>query len=628
MKAVVSSIALLLCCTAAPSQAQQSDFQLLGRYRGWGGLVASAVAPGHEPGSERMYASFLYNENTIDVISVDPETGATDIFHSPIQGDFGARNMAVGPDGNIYLGTLPHAHFLKLDRVAGKLIDLGQPSPGEQYIWDVTFGQDKKLYGATYPGCKLVRYDPATGKLEDLGRLDSTEQYARWIAASDDGFIYIGIGTTKANIAAFNVRTGQHREILPTDAAAVGTAKVFRAVDGNVYGTVGQQVFRLANGTATEWQDKAPAAVDLHKLRDGRVAKLVEATQSITVTDPKTHAETTHKVGYDGNELALFRVTFGPDGMLYGSAILPIHFVRVDTQQHIEHLVNLGGGEIYSMLSHDGKLLMGAYAGIAPLMVYTPGKPLRPAADGNPALVNFSGAEGEWRPEAMVEGSDHHVYIGAVPGYGQLEGPLLEWQPDFGTVQIDKDAVIKNQNISSLTTWRRLLVGGTTIYGGGGSHPVEKEARLFLWNTATHKLEFSAVPIAGAESITDLITAPNGLVYGIAGNQRPAMLQQEGPQHPPLTLFVFDPAKKSVLATRPLPFTNAIYNSVAAGSDAAIWGLAEDGIFRIDTKANDAALVAHSPEKITGGFDIRDGDIYFVSGPAVYRYKMQEGRSH
>src|SRR6185437_6189103 len=123
------ALLLLLCVAPVCAQTPQSgSFQLLGRYRGWGGLVASAVAPGREPGSERLYASFLYNDSTIDVIAVDPGTGAAQVFHSPIAGDFGARNMAVGPDGNVFLGTLPHAHFLKLDRHLGKLIDLGQPS--------------------------------------------------------------------------------------------------------------------------------------------------------------------------------------------------------------------------------------------------------------------------------------------------------------------------------------------------------------------------------------------------------------------------------------------------------------------------------------------------------------------
>lgn len=621
----------ILFLYAATSYAQSSGkFELLARYRGLGGLVASIVAPGKEPGTERLYASFLYNDNTIDVIAVNPDTGAADVFHSPIQGDFGARNIAMGPDGNVYLGTLPNAHFLKLDRAQGKLIDLGQPSPGEQYIWDVAFGPDNKLYGVTYPGCKLVRYDPASGKLEDLGKLDPTEQYGRWVVGGHDGFVYAGIGTSKANIAAYNVRTGEHHEILPADAQTTGTAKVYRGVDGNIYGAMGQRLFRLENGTAVELKSgETVAAAPQNVLKDGRTVAITPANGTVTVTDPKTHAQTVHKLGYDGNSLQLFRVGFGPDGVLYGSAVLPIHFVRIDTQQHqVDDIGDLGGGEVYSFLNHDGKLLIGTYSGIAPLMSYTPGEPFHPDATGNPALLKFPGSEAEWRPLAMIDGPDGRVYVGAIAGYGELEQPLVAWRTQNNDFQLYKDiaaskGVIKDQSIASLTVWKQFIVGGTTIYGGGGSHPTQTSAKLFLWNTAANKLEFSTVPVPGAGDILDLIAAPNGLIYGIAGSQWPAMLQQQQTvPHAPLTLFVFDPQTRQVKATKPLPFADVIYNSVAIGKDGRIWGLAEDGIFTIDTKTNDATLVAHAPEKITGGFEIRDGAIYFISESAVYRYKM------
>ncbi len=153
------------------------NFELMAKYRGWGGRVASTVGPGPTPGSQRIYVSYLYFESTLEVVAIDPETGSTVVFKNPAKGEFGARNITVGPDGDIYLGTLTHAHFLKLDVKQGKLIDLGRPSPTEQYILDVAFGSDKRLYGSTYPSCKLVRYDPLTGRLSDLGRMDPTEEY-------------------------------------------------------------------------------------------------------------------------------------------------------------------------------------------------------------------------------------------------------------------------------------------------------------------------------------------------------------------------------------------------------------------------------------------------------------------
>lgn len=613
---VLAWMALGASVSAALAQSPQG-FELIAKYRGVGGLVASTIAPGAAPGSERLYASFLYDENTIDVISVDPMTGATRVFHSPIRGDFGARNIAVGPDGNVYLGTLPHAHFLKLDRRAGKLIDLGQPSPGEQYIWDVTFGSDQKLYGVTYPGCKLVRYDPGTGQLADLGRMDPTEAYGRWIVGDSDGLLYIGIGTTKANIAVYDTRTGEHHEILPADAQTVGTARVYRGADGNIYGSIGTHVFRLKDGAAEELKDvRTPPAAAPMRLRDGSVVSLADNANLITVSDPKTGTKVTHKVAYGGNVMPLFHIGFGPDDVLYGSSILPIHFVKIDVaRHHIEQIGNLGGGEVFSMLDHDGRLLMGAYSGMAPLMSYQPGAPFHPSADaGNPLLVSSKGVDSAWRPQALITGPDNRVYVGAMAGYGQLEEPLISWDTTSNTVALH-GGIARDQSVISLTTWKDFVVGGTSIQGGGGSHATQKEASLFLWNTKTEKMEFTVVPVPGAAMITDVIAAPNGLVYGIADD----------------VLFVFDPEGRKVILNQKLPFAMPVgrvsfapvaYNSVALDAGGQIWGLAEDGIFRIDTKANQVKLVARAPEKITGGFALHRGAIYFLCGASVYRYAL------
>jgi outer membrane protein assembly factor BamB len=577
---------------AAVAYAQTGGgFELLGRYKGLGALVASAVGPGAALGSERLYVSYLYLDHTIDVVGVDPDSGEFQVFPNPAAGEYGARCMVAGPDGNMYLGTLPGAHFLKLDTKAGTLIDLGRPSSTEQYIWDVAFGSDDRLYGATYPQSKLVRYDPATGKLEDLGRMDSKEQYAHYVAGSSDGFMYIGIGTSKANIAAYEIRTGEHREILPADAQVVGQAKVYRAQDGSVYGSVGARCFRLSGWTATEAK-AGPPGQSQNRLRDGRS---VEVLRNVVKTGTSEH-----RYEYAGNDLPLFRVGLGPDGALYGSSVLPIHLVKLDARGTLNELGDLGGGEIYSFLSRKDRLLLAAYAGVAPLMALNAAAPF---SVENPALVNFAGSDSGWRPQALINGPGAKVYIGSVAGYGKLGGPLSVWDPEQGTVQ-QYPHLIPDQSVVSLAVWKDRLVGGTTVAGGGGSYATQKEARLFLWNPATRQKEFDAVAVPGEKSITDLIAAPNGLVYGIAGSE----------------LFLFDPKSRTFKDRKELPFRSAIYNSVALGPDGRIWGLTADGIFAIDTRTDTVELIAKAPQKITGGFALQGNAVYFICGPAVYRY--------
>jgi len=570
-------------------------FELLAKYRGLGGMVASAVA------DDIAYISYLYIDNTIDVVAVNTKTGEFRVFENPAPTESGARTMAVGPDGNIYLGTLPGAHFLKLDVKAGKLIDLGRPSKTEQYIWEANFGPDGKLYGATYPQSKLVRYDPATGKLEDLGRMDPVEQYAHYVAGSD-GFVYVGIGTSKANIAAYEIATGEHREILPAEHQVVGQATVYLGQDGKVYGTVAGKRFRMSGWTATLIDSAAASPAKLpNTLRDGRVVEVAEG--ALKIRDPKSGAVTERKFGYEGNLLPLFRVQLAPDGELYGSSVLPIHFVKFDGAKHTsKNLGGLGGGEVYSFLSRKNQLLMAAYAGHAPLMAFEMGRPFE---TGNPKLVNFTGSDSGWRPQSMINGPNDRVYLGAMSGYGKLGGPLTVWDVEANTVE-QFHHLIPNQSVITLTAWKDRIVGGTNVGGGGGSHPTEKEAKLFIWDPKTKKKEFEMVPVEGAGVLNDFITAPNGLVYGTAGR----------------TLFVFDPETRTVKHRQELPFRGTIYSGVAMGPGGLIWGLAPEGIFTIDTKTNEVSLVARAPEKVTGGFALRGNEIYFISGPAVYRYTI------
>ncbi|HXE15172.1 MAG TPA: hypothetical protein VN633_23815 [Bryobacteraceae bacterium] len=612
----------LILLMASSSEAQ--GFRHVATYRGLGGLVASAVGPGQQPGTERLYLSYLYLDHTIDVVAVDPTTGQYEVFPNPAPGESGARCMTVGPDGNVYLGTLPHAHFLKLDVKAGKLIDLGRPSQTEQYIWDVAFGHDGKLYGATYPQSKLVRYDPVSGAMEDLGRMDPVEQYAHFIAGSDDGFIYTGIGTSKANIAAYEVATGRHREILPAKVQKVGQASVYKGTDGNVYGKLGNDYFRLRGWTATPIaKNQAAPPFPSNQLKDGRTVSA--AGHTIRVTTPSTGKVSEQTFGYPGNLLNVFRIGAGPEGQIYGSSILPIHFLRLNEHDGtLSDLGHLGGGEIYSFLAHDRRLLAAAYAGVAPLMDFDPAKPFQASGDEkNPALIDFENSDEGWRPQAMIEGPDGNVFIGAVSGYGKLGGPLVVWNVASAKA-VQYPNLVQDQSVVTLTRWKDLIAGATTIGGGGGSHPTENEAKLFLWDPKTHRKVFETVPVAGAGTITDLIAAPNGLIYGVAGRAVAAVRVGKDattlPKGTQSVLFAFDPVRRKVSMQKVAPFSGVVYNSVKAGSDGKVWGLASTGIFVIDPKTNDISLVASSPTHITGGFAMLGKTIYFTSEAEVWSW--------
>lgn len=585
-----------------------ATFECLATFRQRGGVLAEIVGPGPEPGSERLYQSYIYTGNSLDIVAINPISGEAQVFASPVPGESGAWGLALGPDGNVYVGTLPHAHLFRLDPRRGVLEDIGRPSEGEQYIWQVTVGPDARLYGCTYPTARLVRFDPATGSSEDLGRLDAEEQYARSLATTDDGFVYVGIGTRHAGVVAFDIAGGSHRQILPEQHRNAGTASIHRGSDGQVYAQVAEHWFRLERWEALPFSAVEVAPVPArNQLRDGRLVETING--AVQLRRPDGEVETIGPLRYAGGLLSVFRLALGPDSRLYGSGVLPAHFFAVDPESGTQHYVGqVGGGEVYSMLPHGEQLLLAAYSGLAPLMRFDPRRPFAPgsSAESNPVLVTYPEQVSSWRPMAMIAGRQGDVYLGAVSGYGTLGGPLTIWNPTTDRLE-SFPHLIPDQSVVTLAMVGDLVAGGTSVGGGGGSRPTQSEARLFLWDPRSRQLLFETVPVASARDLTDLIPAPNGLLFGIADGA---------------TLFVFDCGASTIVHTALLPFRGVPYNSVALGPDGNIWGLANKGIFRIDPRTYEVRLMAEAPEPVTAGFALAGDRLYFACGASLWRYTL------
>ncbi len=594
---------LTLSIAAAPASA---NFSRLQSYQGIGSITAQTVGPGPAPGTERIYVSYIYYYNTFELVAVDPATGSHQVFPSPVDSEWGAWAVIAAPDGNVYVGTLPHAHLLRLNPRTGDFVDLGRPSDSEEYIWRLVVGADGKLYGGTYPSAKLVSFDPATSRMEDLGRMDPTEMYLREMGASSDGFIYGGIGFGQAHLMAYEIATGQHRDILPPEFHAPGVrALIHLGVDGRLYGHVNDQYFRLEGWNATPIPtNQMPREDSGSHLSDGRMTWVGDGDTTPRLTDLRTNTTTQVPTSYAGLPSTIFRLGRGPDGMLYGGTMMPTRLFEIDPRSGgLNELGAVGSGEVYSFLPVDRRLLMASYFGQdhAPLMVYEPG-----SGPGQVREVHYEGQQHDWRPEAMILGPNHRVYVGARAGYGRLGGPLTEWNPDTDEIQSFPD-LIEDQDVVSLASAGDLIVGGTTVIGGSGSHPTQSDARLFTFDPGSRRLLTQLVPVPGAQKVTDLVTAPDGLVYGLADRMP----------------FAFDPARGELawVSARPLD-GDPVFNSAAIGPDRHVWGLADTGIFRIDPVRQNAPIVAVGPERITAGFVLDGNNIFFASGSTVYRYQI------
>lgn len=578
-------------------------------------LMATAVGPDATGKKDLLYFDFAQTGATLLLVVVDPDTGEAKQYKSPIGA--GAWALIRGPDDCMYLGTWDGGYILKFDpKQAGKGIQVvGKPSQTETYIWQYAVGKDGKLYGCTYGQAKLISYDPKTGKMEDLGRMDETQMYTRSIACGPNGKIYTGVGFGKANVVVYDPATRQHKSILPEPYRKETVASVHQGADGNVYARCGNQTFRIDDETMVPIPaDKVVSPQGL-VLRDGRTVTVGEVTASsvtFTVAAPSRERQRVITFNYQGDGSIVFVVGVGPENKVYGSTAMPLEmFVYDPTTQQSKHLGNptVVNGEIYSFVTLRDKLYVCAYPG-SYLSVYDPKKPFKFGTNpgDNPRGYGYVG-DGHLRPRAMILGPDEKIYIGSLPPYGQLGGAMGVFDPVAEKVVENYRNLIPNQSIVALAYEPQsgLVFGGSSIAGGGGAVPSEKEAYFFAWDSKAKKKVIDFVPVAGDTAIVAMAAAV-GKIFAVS--------------RPSNTLFVYDPAQQKIVHTAKIEFGAVHDISLGLHKSGLLYGLAGNAVFTVDPRTYAVNKVAEYAGGITCGFALTDDAIYFGSGARLVRWRM------
>jgi outer membrane protein assembly factor BamB len=588
------------------AQAGGGKFESLGIPVRKGGLMGCIVGPNGR-GGEALYFNLNQIGGRLFLVQVDPDTSEARQFNAP-QGP-GAWALIAGPDEKIYLGTWDGGLILRFDpKQPDKGIEVvGKPSATEDYLWQFDTGKDGKLYACTYPNAKLVSFDPKTGVMEDLGRMHPTEMYARSLAVGPNGKVYVGIGTAKGDLVVFDPETRQHRSLLPEGlqgAKGWSTVGTSRRSDGQAYAEFGPNLMRLDDGTATIV--KSAPERRLPRLRDGReLAAFGRGTFSLK--DPHTGQVAARTFQYPGGAGdQLFTVGAGPSNCVYGSTVMPLEVFRFDPAVgRSEDLGEMPGGEVYSMLKHQQKLYLCYYGGSV-MSLYDPAKPFwkfGTTADCNP--VSFGGVgDGHLRPRAMIRGPGDLIYIGSEPPYGQLGGALGVWDPQQNKTIENYRHIITNQSIASLA-WEPksgLIFGGSANVGGGGSRPVEAEAKFFAFDPKQKKKVFESALVPGAAKYP-ATCAMNGKVFTTVGNK----------------LFQFDPQGMRVVKTVVLPGAQTEISLGQHGTGKMV-GLTSKGVYVVDVEMGELVHTAAAPVPVGCGFALMDDMVYFGSKAELWRY--------
>ena len=187
-------------------------------------------------------------------------------------------------------------------------------------------------------------------------------------------------------------------------------------------------------------------------------------------------------------------MALGPDGRIWTGGYLSGGNAAFDPDTgKSEQFRGLSQAEAITTVGST--IYFGLYPG-ARLSLYDTSKPWNSEAK-NPRPFADLGPENQSRPMAML-GVDslNKVFIGTVPEYGQLGGVLAVYDIEHDKLDVHHDIIAK-QSIVSLAFDKGLIVGGSSIFGGLGQQPVEKEAKLFIWEPATNHKTFELVPISG-----------------------------------------------------------------------------------------------------------------------------------
>lgn len=562
------------------------------------GMFNWTVGPDREGRLNTVYMTMTQFAAPYFVLAVNVETGETRQYAA--SADHGAWGLVVGPDGHIYSGTFGKGRLFRLNPRTGEMANLGTAIEGESYIWSLAVGADGRIYGGTYPGAKLMAYDPRTGQFEDLDSMDPTEKYNRYLQVGPDGRIYCAVGTVAPKVVAYDPRTRTKAVIRLPGLDIAGIPVIYKGEDGALCAAVdadryGGEVYayRIEGDTAMRIPDRVPQAPRV--MGDGSVVEKA-ADRLITLRD--RNGETRElRFDYEGAGSEIFVVRPGPDGKVWGSSVLPLRLFSYDPQTGA--LINHGnptktGGEIYSLLAHGGKLYTCAYTR-ACLTVYDPTKPWATGdgPDANPRHVGFLGS-GQDRPVAMISGSDGAVYIGTVPTYGEFAGALTRFDPATEEWVVYRH-IVPNQSVVSLASdpASGMIAAGTSVAGGGGTDPVEREARLFLWDPQERAKIYETVPVPGERQIAAL-AAVGGKIFGLTGTG---------------TLFVFDAVGRCLLESRPLGLGSPHYEAFEPGPEGKLYALIGGAVIRIDPATHAVEELGRYPGLKTG-FAILGDSVY------------------
>lgn len=624
------------------------------------GLGQASVIQENALGEVEVYYHSNGKPGTFSVL--DGETGALK-FSQVIPNTEAVWAMTIGPDQNVYFAGTADGKLYRYLPGERKIQDLGA-NPSDNWVWDLESSSDGKIYGSTYDHASVFEYDISTGKFRDYGQIVPGQQYARGIAVTDT-HIYVGIGTTKHLIKVDRV-TGEKQEIWIEGHSSVNDGSMIEnifVVNDKLLISAGSitmlvmdpktnkiiNSFKYSN-MISEPSPHDPNVIyfkfqtelfkyDFNKNETVKIEGLPPLPDTVRVKDAEWIKLTS---GEKAGRIVLAMVTQYGEYMLYDPIDNWLKFVKLEIAEQsvaIQALETGQDGNLYMggyqrgmsvynpfteqiEVSHstfaqpegigfmNGKAYFGTYVG-AVMYSYDHSEPLD--INLNPKL-EYDIEDQQDRPFAIHSG-DNKLFVGTIPDYGVLGGVLAVYDSLTNTWSQYRN-VVPNQSIISLAYKDGKLYGGTSVWGGLGMEPTEKEAKIFIWDVAAGKLIESFTPdIPGIDEdprmIGDLSFGPDGNLWGVVDG----------------TIFVMNPETKQIVKSKMI--RPSLYNSTKWRSyylrwapDGMLYSTLSRKLFAIDPNTLQFKMLADGlVNNMTVG---ADGSIYYALENQLFKIAVPQ----
>jgi outer membrane protein assembly factor BamB len=560
-----------------------------------------------QQGEPRIYVTMGQQGDNLFLLKIDPATGALEQFTAGGQNANYPTATLMSKSGILYIGGSYAGHLYAFDPAKNALEDLGAINP-ERAVFPCGIEEDKNgvIWIGSYGTADLTSFDPKTREFTRHGRMDEVDMY-NYPLVNAEGMICCRIMQTQPKLVVFDPKTKKKETVGPVAAKNKDTFSTQKDENGRVYIVSSLGNFRIEGFKAVPVKDvpPRPEPKPFHGIKSVKfVGDEIDRYKKMEVS--REEGSQVFDLNYEVAGTDIFYIHRGPNDLIYGSSILPLHIFRYTPQTG--ELVDQGalpGGEAYSMGNLDGLIYILAYTG-AEIYSYDPAKPFKLGTDpeSNPRdlgrMDNVS-----YRPRSTLTGPLGRVWVASIPDYGLWGGPLSWYDPNSGEKKAYYD-IAGDASCYTLAYLDKagLIAVGTTIDGGSGTLPKVQQANLFLWDPAAEKKAWEGTLDSFVHAFNALVALPDGRIIGTvtAGEKgKPAM-------------FVFNSGSRRFEKTLDLPEGHPLDLGLQLGLDGYVYGFTRSCFYRVDPKSLQVEEIFKSSDEFDIAGPILGKDVYYAKG--------------